>query len=154
MVGIPLSWGYLPSQFFLQFLNCQMTWSRSGFAPRVMVNQNHRLEDSRNEIVKAALENSSDYLLFWDADVLPPDNMLPLLVQHMESGRDIVGLLCFKRNPPYYPIIFDANPGSDYSYFIKANYEKGCVPCAATGTGCLMIFWLENPCTADSGQGE
>lgn len=138
MIGIPMTWNFMYGDFFLQFLRCQADWSGE-YAPRVMIQTEHMLDDCRNSIVKEALDCGATHLWFWDADILPPVNALKTLMGHVNSGKDIVGLLCMMRTYPFYPIVFKENPKNRYAPIIIHDYEKGVIPAYATGTGCVMI---------------
>jgi glycosyltransferase involved in cell wall biosynthesis len=65
-----------------------------------------QLPFARNRIVDEALENNSDYLLFLDADMIFPPDLLTRLVFH---NVDIVNALAFRRIEPHYPCIFKWN---------------------------------------------
>ena len=55
---------------------------------------------ARNVAVKAALDNGFGWLLFVDADTIPPAGAAATL---MAAGRDLIGGLYYRRYPPYEP---------------------------------------------------
>ena len=65
---------------------------------------------ARNQAVVTALNGGYGYLLFVDADTIPPKNML---TQLLASGRDFVGGLYFQRFPPFMPAVFMARQSVD-----------------------------------------
>jgi glycosyltransferase involved in cell wall biosynthesis len=69
-----------------------------GFNQSLLGQQQAGIADSRNTLVRNALEVEADYLLWLDADMaFSPDSMLRLL-QH---DKDIVGATYPRRVPPY-----------------------------------------------------
>ena len=62
-----------------------------------------QLPFARNQIVSEALANGSDYLLFLDADMVFPNDLLTRL---FENKKDICNALAFRRISPFYPCVF------------------------------------------------
>ena len=53
---------------------------------------------ARNRVVKMALDQGFGWVFFLDTDTVPP----PRVVAHLlQTGRDLVGALYFRRYPPY-----------------------------------------------------
>lgn len=72
-----------------------------------------RTDRNRNELVKLALENSMDYILWLDTDMLYPVNIVEKL---LGSDKDIIGVLYYKRAEPYTPIGSYKSKKKEFSY--------------------------------------
>jgi len=92
------------------------------------------LEDMRNSIVKRALDAGCSHLMMMDTDMcFHPKTITRLLSLNL----DVVGALCYKRYPPFDPIMYK---GDINTYEIIEEWEEGeLVEVDATGTGCLMF---------------
>lgn len=127
-MGIPLSWPYIHSDTFYSLMvmakpgECHMIHASSG-----------PIDQMRNLIATKALEKGCTHLIFLDADMTYPIDTIPRL---LESGKEIVGALCFKRWPPFTPTIMIGEPES--RTFVD-DYPEGLIKVSATGTGCLLI---------------
>jgi glycosyltransferase involved in cell wall biosynthesis len=60
-----------------------------------------RTDKNRNVILKQALEMGADYILWLDADMVFPHD---IIVKFLETPVDVVGCLYFKRSYPFDPI--------------------------------------------------
>lgn len=58
---------------------------------------------ARNEAVKVALLNNTNYLFFLDSDVRFPGN---ILVNFLRQNKDVIGAVVTKRVPPYNPCVY------------------------------------------------
>lgn len=63
--------------------------------------------DTRNSLLKYAIENGFDRIIQIDSDMKFEPYTIDLLQQDLDRGLGIVTGLCFKRKPPYTPAIFD-----------------------------------------------
>lgn len=126
-IGIPLSWNYVPSDFFD---SCMIMNKHNAEIIRASSGPIHEM---RNVITQRALELDCTHLIFLDADmVYPPDTITRLL----NRNKTIVGALTFKRWPNFEPLLFDGEP---YKMTLIDPIPEGLVKVTATGTGCLMI---------------
>lgn len=64
-----------------------------------LINQSSsQVASGRNALVRRALELKADWVLFVDSDMaFPPTTLAQLL----SSGKDVVGVLCHKKAPPF-----------------------------------------------------
>ena len=62
--------------------------------------------DTRNQLLVYALENDFDRVLWVDSDMTFTPDVLAYLEQDMDEGFDVVCGLCFKRKPPFTPVVF------------------------------------------------
>lgn len=78
------------------------------------------IAQNRNEIVKKALEENADYVLFIDSDMTFNDDFLIDLLKH---DRDIVSALCVGRVAPYRPVAKVLK--EDGRYFPREGLHEG-----------------------------
>ena len=126
-IGIPLSWNYVPSDFFDSCIvmnkhNAEIIRASSG-----------PIHEMRNRIALDALSKDCTHLIFLDADMVYPADTITRLLDH---DLDIIGALTFKRWPNFEPILFTGEP---YKMTLIDPVPDGLVKVTATGTGCLMI---------------
>jgi hypothetical protein len=128
-IGIPLSWHYVPSDFFDSFI--QMKGMGEGHIIRAQAGPIHEM---RNTISMQALKLDCTHLIFIDCDMVYPADTIMKLLSH---DKDIIGALTFKRWPPFNPIVYE---GEQYKMSLMDPIpDDSIVEVTATGTGCLMI---------------
>lgn len=127
-IGIPLSFPMVPASFFDSFTvmekpNYQFLRSNNG-----------PIDEMRNEIVEKALRSDCTHLIVMDTDmVYHPETITKL----MTYDYDVVGALCYRRYPPFDPIMMK---GRINHYQTIEDWTDGdLVEVDATGTGCLMF---------------
>ena len=126
-IGIPLSWDYVPSDFFD---SCLLMNKHNAEVIRASSGPIHAM---RNTIVLRALELDCTHLIFLDCDmVYPPDTITKLLAH----DKEIVGALTFKRWPNFEPLCFAGEP---FKMTQIDPLPEELFKVIATGTGCLMI---------------
>ena len=131
MIGIPTASAMLHRKFVQSLMQL-------GYPPHAEVDINilegYQLPFARNRIVQNVIEKNFDYLLFIDADmVFPPDLLLRLL----KHDVPIVNALAFRRIRPHYPCIFSWNK-KEGSYE-TAEYSTGLLEVDATGMPAILI---------------
>ena len=63
---------------------------------------------ARNNLAKAAIHAEADWVLWLDSDmVFDPDLLARMMRVCDDNNIDILTAICFRRNPPYTPTIFD-----------------------------------------------
>ena len=62
--------------------------------------------DARERLLKAAIEEKAERILWLDSDMVFSPDLLIDLSADLDEGRDIVTGLCFRRRPPYTPAIY------------------------------------------------
>ena len=72
----------------------------------VQLVQGSLVYDSRNRLAAYAMSENFDAVLWMDADMIFPPDLLEKLSADIETGKDIVSGLCFCRRYPYAPVIF------------------------------------------------
>ena len=62
--------------------------------------------DSRNKLVKTALELKCDYIMWFDSDMLFEPDTLERLMKHMEDGKNFVSGVYYRRSGSYKPVLY------------------------------------------------
>ena len=130
-IAIPLTWPYVPTLFFysMMFMN---------FPPKTHIlraTTSALIDRTRNVLVDSALEMECTHVLFLDADMSYPRDIVSRLLAH---DKDIVGALCFGRYPPYPPMLSIDGQSIPNLQDIRCKNEV-LIPVEKIGTGCLMI---------------
>jgi GT2 family glycosyltransferase len=100
------------------------------------------VDKARNALVKIALEQGVDYLLFVDADNPPPINTLAVF---LEADKDIVCAPVLSRHPPFVPCVFKKevipnNTVPGYAHLSQIDTTGGTlVKIDACGMACTLI---------------
>lgn len=99
--------------------------------------------DSRNKLVQTALKLNADRILWIDSDMtFPPDIMEQLSDTIDDYGADIVTAVCYRRSPPYTPVLFKEiykdETTIEHEALIDYPEDKP-FEIAACGCGCMMI---------------
>jgi len=96
-----------------------------------------RTDRNRNHILKAFLESDAKYLLFLDADMTYPKDMIK---KYIEADKDIIGGIYVKRSPPHTPLVYMHTSAGKFGYIDVFRLEQG-VPNKVDGiaTGGMFI---------------
>ena len=72
-----------------------------------------RTDKNRNVLIDEALQGGFDYVLWLDADMVYPAD---ILVRYFENPFNIIGCVYFKRKYPYHPVVYvdGTNPIKPY----------------------------------------
>lgn len=98
-----------------------------------------RTDKNRNIIVQKFLEEDFDYLLFLDTDMVYPADML---IKYIESGKELVGGVYYKRSAPHYPVVykFSGNPDTPFNAIDPTMFERNkLIEVDGLGTGGMFI---------------
>jgi predicted O-methyltransferase YrrM len=101
------------------------------------------VSDIRNEAVRVAKAQGCSHILFLDADMQWPADVLDAMLQHHDMG--IVSGLYFLKTWPHWPVALvrpRVNPETlavDYDYDKAAPFEPGLVPQSLVGMGCALV---------------
>lgn len=79
---------------------------RKGDDCEVQFVQSSLVYDSRNNLAGYAISANFDAVLWLDADMIFPPDLLEKLCADIETGKDIVSGLCFCRRFPYAPVVY------------------------------------------------
>lgn len=102
--------------------------------------------DSRNELLARAKDAEADRILFVDSDMQFERDLLPRLNADIDAGCEIVAPLCFKRKPPFTPVIYsemclkEENGKKFPTAAIMHDYPPADLfPVEAVGFGCVLM---------------
>ena len=125
--NIPVCW----FEAFIAFLNKNSPnyiWS-------IAIKQHNPVDKARNELVKAALKENPDYILFLDGDNLIPTDALDRMIKVMEDKKaDLVTALYFQKGNPHMPVIRNYRYGGFWT--IEDVEINKVIPIDGTGMGC------------------
>lgn len=91
---------------------------------------------NRNIIIRIALQESCDYLLFLDDDMIFNPNLLTTLLSHNVS---VVSGHCLIRYPPFRSSIIDRFNYNNDLVFHDVTGQKGLIQIWATGLACTLL---------------
>jgi len=107
-VCVPISWDFVPTPFVISFSQLfrpgQLKAIRELGIERYfyLFNRAFPLDYNRNVLVKKALELDADWILFLDADMtFPPDLVSTLIEDAIQNNASIVSGCYFKKHPPH-----------------------------------------------------
>ena len=95
--------------------------------------------DQRNNLVKTAIENKADYVLFIDADMRFPKDTLKILMAH---DKDIIGVNATTRSEPVKPTAknFIVNQDQSVDWLpIYSNAMSGISKADGIGCGVMLV---------------
>jgi GT2 family glycosyltransferase len=97
-----------------------------------------RTDKNRNQIVDKFLKDGYDYLLFLDTDMTYPKD---IIIKYIESGKELIGCVYFKRVPPHHPVLYKFSNNSDtpFSTIDPISLPQG-VPVEVDGLGTGGMF--------------
>jgi len=128
-IGIPLSFPMVPATFFYSFAHMDKT------AEYTLIHaDNGPVDTLRNDLVEKALQIGASHLIMCDTDMDYHPDTIPRLLSH---NLPIVGALCYRRYPPFDPILLRGELGDYYS--IDEWKDGELVEVDATGAGCLLF---------------
>jgi glycosyltransferase involved in cell wall biosynthesis len=141
LIGIPCGSGFIPTQTVNSLLQLHKPKQTS-----ILIIDRQRVDKARNFIVKQAIENRMDYILFLDDDnPVPNDTLLKM----MERDKDIVTCPILTRNPNkegkyniccYNAEEKDVGNGKTLTYYnFIEKFDEEFQQVDATGTGCLLV---------------
>lgn len=87
---VPLSWDFVPALFFHSW-NKMMYYAQGKYDLRLISTSSCYMDTMRDDLVIAAQRHKPDYLLWLDADQLYPEETPEILMNHIDSGKSVVG---------------------------------------------------------------
>jgi len=145
---IPNNYPHFPVKFALSMFKIQTAfaaWQRD--AERydnlsVLIVGGFDLATMRNNLVKDALTAEQDLLIFMDADMIFPDNLVERMVEVLEANPEfeaVTGLYTWKK-PPYLPHIFSKfNKKTKQFGIIGAFPLDNVFEVHGAGAGCMAV---------------
>jgi len=144
---VPISWEFVPTPFLISFASLlspgRLKVLRELGVERYfyLFNRSFPLDLNRNQLADKALELGADRLLFLDADMTHPPDLVPALVRDsLESGAALVSALYFKKQPPHPAVSARRCDPSDPQLLTPIDtLDKGLVECEVIGMGAALI---------------
>lgn len=92
--------------------------------------------DARNQLTQTAIQSEADAVLWVDSDMTFTPDLAQKLLEDIKSGCDMVAALCFRRKPPFIPVIWKnvAEREIMVEYPSDELFEVD-----ACGFGCVMV---------------
>lgn len=99
---------------------------------------------SRNDLAKKAIQDEFDYVMWFDSDMVFPQDTLLRMIDVMDSnGLDFLTGLYFRRQAPFTPVIFDklevAEDGLSTDHHNMETVPEGLTEVAGCGFGCVLV---------------
>lgn len=146
-VCVPISWDFVPTPFVISFTQLfrpsQLKAIRQLGIVRYfhLFNRAFPLDHNRNLLVKKSLELEADWVLFLDADMtFPPDLVSALVQDAMESGAAMVSACYFKKLPPHACVSARKRHPDDPQLLTPLDtVDKGLADCDVIGMGAALI---------------
>lgn len=138
-IGILIK-GYIPDDMLL----ATMRLDRAGWRVSVSFQRDRPWDASRNIVATEALRDGSEWLFFWDSDVIIPSYAITRLVS---KDMPIISGLYWRRHPEIYPELFRYNEKKILTPISRAEVlEKMKLPepwdlleVDGCGAGCLLV---------------
>lgn len=90
-VLIPLSWDFVPKVFFLSLAQLVGFGYRNGYRVQIYTCGEAFVEKCREFLIDSSLKSDAMYHLWLDADQEYPEDTISRLIDHVDSGKLIVG---------------------------------------------------------------
>lgn len=124
-IGIPQSLPFIDSDFHESFVNMVKP---EYVNIRASIGE---VAELRNALVLIAQQAFCSHLIMMDADMVYPQNTIMKLIEHKD--KMMVGALCFKRYPPFNPVMIKD------SKIIDEWEEDELLDVDRMGTGCVLF---------------
>ena len=129
-IGTPILHPYLHVKFWLSYNKLQKP------TDHMMILTSGTITNmARNRIVEQAMKHDCTHILFLDADMTFPSDMIEKLLEH---DKDIVSGLYFQRDVGHLPVAMKSINDREYRRLNK-HEMGGLVEVDAVGTGCLLV---------------
>jgi glycosyltransferase involved in cell wall biosynthesis len=146
-VCVPISWDFVPTPFLISFSRLfrpsQLKAMRALGIERYfhLFNRAFPLDYNRNTLVRKSVELEADWVLFLDADMTFPPDLVPSLLENaIESKSAIVSGCYFKKLPPHQCVSAIRRDAHDPQLLSPIDTgEKGLVECDVIGMGAALI---------------
>ncbi len=133
-ICLPL-YNVVPASFFVNFINrIHEVYNQNKFDVQIYMRTSTIVDKARNELVKMALNDNCDYVLFIDSDMLIPRGAIDKL---LEMDVDIASGLYFSKGKPYLPVARVQE--GDRHFFLEDFKYNDIMKVAGVGMGCCLI---------------
>jgi GT2 family glycosyltransferase len=149
-ICVPISWDWVPTPFLISYAalfrpSVLRALSELGVSEFwQLFNRAFPLDLNRNRLVHAAQELGADLLLFLDADMVFPQELIPRLIQGLAQAGEKTGILSalyFKKAAPHQPVPSWKNVAADEQLMNPIWYgpDRRSVGCDVVGMGATLI---------------
>jgi len=128
-ICFPLSFPMVPSDFFISCMTLKLPESV------ILREENGPIDALRNNLVIQAEKNNCSHIVMMDTDMIYHPETIVRLIAHK---LPIVGALCYRRYPPFDPLLLKGDPIVGYESMDEWQ-ENELIEVDATGTGCLLF---------------
>jgi len=138
-VCVPLSWDSVPVKFLLSWTGIAMRTART-HEVLLLTARSPYLHRMRDDLASEALKHSPDYILWLDADQVYPPDTAKRLMEHVDSGKLVVGGVTPQRVTGQ-PMIYDFSKAGGYrvNYRTEFEAEHGVHEIGGMGFGGVMM---------------
>lgn len=133
-IGIPVSGGISPS-FFRAMLLRMEEWSQT-FDIVPVIETAVPIDEARNRIAKAAIENECDYTFYIDSDTLIQQGQLEKLISW---EKDAITGISYMRGVPYYSLLRKKVGRRLYNPMEPELSSKELINIDGAGFGCFLV---------------
>jgi glycosyltransferase involved in cell wall biosynthesis len=140
-IYVPASWPFVFRKFFTSFLKIIHPINIIKLREFGIVNYFTLVEPkfplckNRNEAVMKAKKFNADYIMFLDADMQHPPDIVYKLMKHQ---LPVVSGIYYHQSPPHFPVIYKHKEGIQYTHY--CDYPKDVIfPVDLVGMGCLLL---------------
>jgi len=131
---LPL-YNVVPASFFVNFINrIHDLYNQNKFDVQIYMRTSTIVDKARNELVKMALNDNCDYLLFIDSDNIVPKGAVEKL---LGMDVDIASGLYFSKGKPYLPVARIKE--GDRHFFLEDFEFNQIIKVAGAGMGLCLI---------------
>lgn len=141
-VAIGMPWAqWIPGQAVSSFVPLVTTTLLNGLLCDVFMSGHNLLSKARELIVTESLNAGATHLLFVDADIIAPPDLVSRLLAH---AKPVVSALYYNRNAPRWPVAYQkpcpADPLGPVSTFeAHEERDKGLLKVWCVGMGACLI---------------
>ena len=128
-IGLPLT----DEKVYKHFMKSFLVMEKPDFA-YLEPNFPGHIEDMRNQIVMAAMQEGITHLIMMDTDQIYPHDTISNLLRH---DLPMVGTVVHRRYPPFDPILYRGQLHKYYHVPDEECYSGDLVEVTATGCGCV-----------------
>ena len=128
----------VPSSFVINFINrlAELQTNGRNYEVKIYIKTGTVIDRARNQLVKLALDDGCDYVMFIDADMLLPPNSIDEL---LDMNVGIASGLYFSKGKPYLPVARIKKENSELHQYLDDFEFNKVIKVAGAGRGCCLI---------------
>jgi 2-polyprenyl-3-methyl-5-hydroxy-6-metoxy-1,4-benzoquinol methylase len=138
-ICLPL-YGALAPNFFINFLNRlhELYTNGRNYSVKIYMKVSTVIDRARSELIRDALKDGCDYILFIDSDIIMPSHAIDKLI---DMDTDIASGLYFAKGKPYLPVarVLRKVDGEEGYFFLEDFEYNKIIDVAGVGMGMCLI---------------